>query len=212
MDEETQGIVLRVRPYSDTSLIVHWLTRDYGRIATIVKGARRAKSPFKGKLDLCFSNEILYRRSARSDLHTLKEAVLVDSRPWLRKSYSSLQKVASAVSLLELGTEADTPLKEVFGLFQAYVDALKQADRRELLCAFEARFLIWSGILPELDTVPVSEEVRGCLFAWVHQSWEELAGDESTDPVFSSASGWLRSVMGNEYGRVPKGRNTALKG
>src|SRR5258706_432091 len=52
MDERAQGIALRVYPLTETSLIIRWLTREIGRISTVAKGARRAKSPFRGKLDL----------------------------------------------------------------------------------------------------------------------------------------------------------------
>ena len=38
----TTGLVLRTRPLTETSLIVQWLTRDFGRVATVAKGARRA--------------------------------------------------------------------------------------------------------------------------------------------------------------------------
>ena len=37
MEGRATGIVLRVRPYSDTSLIVHWLTGEHGRIATMAR-------------------------------------------------------------------------------------------------------------------------------------------------------------------------------
>ena len=34
MIETTRGIILRTRPLTETSLIVHWLTPDLGRLAT----------------------------------------------------------------------------------------------------------------------------------------------------------------------------------
>ena len=45
MDEDVNGIILRVRPLTETSLIVHWLTTEHGHFGTVAKGARRAKSP-----------------------------------------------------------------------------------------------------------------------------------------------------------------------
>jgi recombinational DNA repair protein (RecF pathway) len=41
MVESATGLVLRIRPLTETSLIVHWLTPDLGRLATVAKGARR---------------------------------------------------------------------------------------------------------------------------------------------------------------------------
>ena len=47
MTENATGIILRTRPLTETSLIVHWLTPELGRLATVAKGARRHKSLFQ---------------------------------------------------------------------------------------------------------------------------------------------------------------------
>ncbi len=49
--QRSEGIVIRLHPLGDTSLIVHWLTPEHGRLATVAKGARGPKSVFRGKLD-----------------------------------------------------------------------------------------------------------------------------------------------------------------
>jgi DNA repair protein RecO (recombination protein O) len=80
MDERAIGLVLRVYPLTESSLIVHWLTQGQGRIATVAKGARRPKSTLRGKLDLFFLAEFLFSRSRRSELHTLKEVKLIEAQ------------------------------------------------------------------------------------------------------------------------------------
>ncbi len=67
MIESATGLIVRTRPLTETSLIVHWLTPDFGRIATAAKGARRAQSPFHGKLDLLYLADFSFSRSRRSD-------------------------------------------------------------------------------------------------------------------------------------------------
>lgn len=44
------GFVIHTRPYSETSLFVELLSRQYGRLTLIAKGARRQKSKFRGAL------------------------------------------------------------------------------------------------------------------------------------------------------------------
>src|SRR5688572_17611491 len=85
MDERATGLVLRTYPLSETSLIVHWLTPDFGRLATVARGARRPKSPFRGKLDLYFLADFSFRRSRRSTLHTLCELRLRETHDALRR-------------------------------------------------------------------------------------------------------------------------------
>ena len=76
--ERATGIVLRTRPLTETSLIVEWLTPDLGRLSAVAKGARRPKSAFRGQIDLFYQAEFSFVRSNRSELHTLREARLLN--------------------------------------------------------------------------------------------------------------------------------------
>src|SRR6059058_3218985 len=110
MNESTTGLVLRTRLLTETSLIVHWLTSDLGRLATVAKGARRPKSPFLGKLDLFYLADISFTRSLRSELHNLREVSLRETHSVLRQDLGYLQQASYAAALIEQTTEADTPM------------------------------------------------------------------------------------------------------
>src|SRR3989442_9541167 len=103
----TAAILLRKRKFSDTSLIVSWCTESLGCIHTVAKGARRAKSPFAGKLDLFFEAEIQIAPSRKSSLHTLTEVVLRNPFGGIRRKYLRTQTAAYFVELIELCTERD---------------------------------------------------------------------------------------------------------
>ena len=116
MDEKSSGLILRTRLLTETSLIVHWLTPDLGRIATVAKGARRPKSPFRGKLDLFHVADLSFARSRRSDLHTLREVAIRETYPALRQDLQLLRQAAYGAQLLEQTTETETPLPGMFQL------------------------------------------------------------------------------------------------
>jgi len=116
--ESTSAILLRKRKFSDTSLIVSWCTESFGCIQTIAKGARRAKSPFAGKLDLFFEAEIQIARSRRSDLHTLTEVVVRNPFAGIRSNYLRTQTAAYFVELIEICTERDHREPELFALLR----------------------------------------------------------------------------------------------
>src|SRR5437773_1755234 len=120
MLEKTTGLILRTHPFTETSLIVHWLTREAGRFSTLAKGARRKKSPFSGKLDLFFKLALSFHRKPHSDLHTLAEVSLLETQPHLRRDWKLLEQAAYAAFLLEKTTEADTPIAEAFDLFDQW--------------------------------------------------------------------------------------------
>ncbi len=124
--ETTAAILLRKRKFSDTSLIVSWCTESLGCIQTMAKGARRAKSPFSGKLDLFFETEIQIARSRKSTLHTLTEVVMKNPFPGIRTSYLRTQAAAYFVELIELCTERDHHEPELFSLLRrafGYLDS-----------------------------------------------------------------------------------------
>src|SRR5438105_7274195 len=116
--ETTSAILLRKRKFSDTSLIVSWCTESLGCLDTVAKGARRPKSVFAGKLDLFFEVEIQLKRSRRSTLHILTEAVLRNPFAGIRESYLRTQAASYFVELVEISTAPEHPVPEVFKLLQ----------------------------------------------------------------------------------------------
>src|SRR5437667_11388777 len=156
MDERATGLVLRTYPLTESSLIVHWLTQEQGRIATVAKGARRAKSSFRGKVDLFFSAEFLFVRSRRSELHTLKELRVIDTHPRLRQDLSWLRRAAYGAALIEQATEADSPLPEVFELFSDFLDAIPAASSLAPVLTFEVKLLDLLGLAPDVKAEELS--------------------------------------------------------
>ncbi len=144
MVEKTRGLIIRVLPLTETSLIIDWLTPDFGRISTAAKGARGTKSPFRGKLDLFYLAELTFTRSKRSELHTLGEVKIVETHPLLRKDIHALQQASYCARLLVQATEKETPLPE---LFQVLVDAVKDISA-EAVIRFELALLTEMGMAP----------------------------------------------------------------
>jgi DNA repair protein RecO (recombination protein O) len=126
--QTTRAILLRKRRFSDTSLIVSWCTETLGCIQTMAKGARRAKSPFAGKLDLFFETEIQIAPSRKSSLHTLTEVVLRNPFSGIRKTYARTQTAAYFVELIELCTERDHCEPELFELLRRAFGFLDSND------------------------------------------------------------------------------------
>ena len=145
--ETTAAILLRKRKLSDTSLIVSWCTESLGCIQTAAKGARRARSPFAGKLDLFFEGEIQIARSRKSNLHSLTEVTLKNPFSGIRKNLRRTQAASYFVELIELCTESDHHEPELFLLLRrafGYLDA-NDPDLRAVL-HFETELARIAGV------------------------------------------------------------------
>jgi len=211
IEERSTGIILRTRPLTETSLIVHWLTPEFGRLATVAKGARRPKSPFRGKIDLFHTAEFSFSRSRRSELHTLREAVLQQTHPALRQDLSRLQHAAYAVSLLELATEPDTPIPEIFHLFDRWLNHLDQQPATvQSLLLFELRLLQELGLSPPADARELTEPARHLMGQLLSCDWPSLAALPPDPKLGQRLEQFLGLFLVRHLGRVPRGRQTAL--
>lgn len=126
--QSTAAILLRKRKFSDTSLIVSWCTESLGCIQTVAKGARRAKTPFAGKLDLFFEAEISVVPSRKSTLHTLAEVVVRSPFVGIRKNYLRTRAASYFVELIEICTERDHREPELFELLRRAFGYLDKND------------------------------------------------------------------------------------
>ena len=144
---QSAAFLLRRYPYANTSLIIHWLTRDHGLIKTLAKGATRNRSPFSGRLELFVSGEIAWLPSRKSDLHLLTEVVPKDYHSGIPTSYSRLMAAAYLDQLLERLMESQTNFPEIYDLvIKAYGWLDSHDPRAEFILRFEIRLAQLLGL------------------------------------------------------------------
>jgi DNA repair protein RecO (recombination protein O) len=210
--ERAHGLILRTRPFTETSLIVNWLTPDFGRISTVAKGARRAKSPFRGKLDLFYEGEFSFLRSRRSELHTLREVVLRETNVALRQELGYLQQASYASTLIEQTTETQTPLPEIYELFLGFLRALPQQPLRpRTIFAFEFKLLQILGLAPDIEDSKLPTETRALVTAMTETDWEKLPDLRATAAQATAIKQFLHGFLIYHLGKIPKGRERAVE-
>ena len=212
MIETSRGLVLRTRPLTESSLIIHWLTPQLGRLATVAKGARRAKSSFQGKLDLGYLLDFSFVRSRRSDLHTLREVSLREAHPALRRDIGYLQQLAYCTALIELATETETPLSGIYDLLCRLLQHLPAGPPQCLtVFAFELKLLQELGLAPDLERTHLKPGTK----QWLHQlttaDWPFLAQLRPSPAQINELRQYLHGFVIFHLGKIPAGRGPALQ-
>lgn len=209
--ERATGVVLRTRPLTDTSLIVHWLTGSLGRLATVAKGARRARSPFRGQLDLFYLADLSFARSRRSDLHILREVKLLETHPGLRRDLALLQQASYCALLIEQTTETEAPLGALFDQFTGLLAALpKQPARPQTIFAFEMKLLDGLGLKPNLAETKLSAGARQILERMAELEWDAVFRLRLSAAQAEEIRQFLHGFLIYHLGKIPAGRNAAL--
>jgi len=124
--ETTEAILLRTYEFSETSLIVHWFSRDYGLIKTVIKGATGPRSRYKGMLEAFTVADVSFQPPrGDSDLSKLIDLELVRQYSGLGSSYHRLL-VASYLGALVghwlEGAQEERGIYDLLGRALGYVN------------------------------------------------------------------------------------------
>ena len=151
---KTQGIVLAIRPWSQTSHVVTWLTPDHGPVATLVKGAVRAKSAFLGQYDLFYRCDLLYYARASGDLHPLREVTPHDLREHLRGDWRATALAGYAADLVKDLAPANAEAAAWFSFLDALLSRLENTGGSlQELVRLEMEILQLAGWAPDFSNM-----------------------------------------------------------
>jgi DNA repair protein RecO (recombination protein O) len=211
MTETATGLVLRTRPLTETSLIVQWLTPNLGRLATVAKGARRPKSPFRGKLDLFYLAEFSFNRSQRSELHQLREVKLLETRTALREEIGYLQQGSYCAALVEQTTETETPLPVAFELMNGLLEFLPTGPTRpQTIFGFELKLLNELGLTPDLEKTHLTPGSRSIIRLLERSDWNGLERLKLSAGQVKELGDYLHGFLIYHLDKIPRGRGQAI--
>lgn len=131
------AFVIHRRPYSNTSLILEFLTLHYGRVSALARSARGLKSRYKGRLELFFP--FLISWSGRTDLKFLGKVEL-NGMPYLLEGKSLLCGFYLNELILRL-LHPDDPDNYLFYHYKNALNQLSKGDIEASLRSFEKRLL-----------------------------------------------------------------------
>ena len=209
--EAASGLILRTRLLTETSLIIHWLTPELGRIATVAKGARRSKSPFAGKLDIFYAAEFSFSRSRSSDLHNLREVKLHQTHGAIREDMLKLQQAAYVAIFLEQATETETPLPEIFELVRGFLKFLcEQKTSPQNVFAIELKLLHELGLAPDPVDTRLTPGAKKIATALLTTDWNNILRLQLSRAQEVELGEWLHDYLITHLGRLPRGRAVAV--
>lgn len=177
-EERTAAIVLRSRPHGESDKIVTFLTRDWGKVTGIAKGAKRSRRRFVNVLEPFTHVQLRFRPGRTEDLAFIFGCDLIRS---FRSPSRDLQRFALASYIVELvdvmiaGREAG---QEIYTLLLQSLTVLEEHPFLPplFLPAFELLLLTHVGYEPHLATC--------------QQCGARMTGDE-TPLMFSPSLGGL---------------------
>lgn len=160
---KSEAIVLRKMDFRETSLIVDFYTRDFGKISGIFKGIRTEPDKFASAVEVASHNDVIFYRSRNSGLHLVSACDLKDNFFDIRKSMIKAGLMSVMMELIQAVMQPEDKNEEVFDLV---VDCLKElafsnsADK--VITIFKIKMLSLSGFKPHFDScVSCGDKILG---------------------------------------------------
>ena len=152
MIERTLAIPLRMYPYSNSSLIVHWFTHRFGMLSTILRGALRTASPFTGQYALFSTSELQFFQRVHSNLFIAKECALLTPRDAFRSEWKNMQAASYITALYQKIVPEHVTDSIQFMAYETALDhALEEGHHPAFLIWFELAFARSQGHEVALD-------------------------------------------------------------
>lgn len=159
MQTEVEGIVLKETPYSETSKIIQILTKEYGLISVIAKGASSIKSNLRS-LTIPFLYAKFSITYKVNKLSVLKNGTIIK----LFGSNAKDLKIYAYISYLcELTYNVlkENNNNEIFYILQSGLDKITEGFNPEVIKnIIEFKYLDYLGITPNFDICQKCNQIK----------------------------------------------------
>jgi len=157
LSHATPAIVLRSRPFGESDKIVSLLTKDFGKISGIAKGAMRSRKRFVNSLEPFALVNLRFQDRPPSNLAFILTA---DLTVGYRQLVNSLESISHAAYLIEITDGLIGEREENHAVYQHLSQSLRYLEKYgtslRFLTSFELKLLHLVGYQPALD------RCRGC--------------------------------------------------
>ncbi|MEM6883592.1 MAG: DNA repair protein RecO [Verrucomicrobiota bacterium] len=170
--ENSEGVVVRILPYSESSLITTWITDRQGIVQILIRGIRKPKQKNFDPVDLLNQSSLVYTKNSRSHLHTAREIKCISTHRDVATQYSKLLVCSYFYEVISMLVERDTPINEIYSLYLKALDYLATHESSpELLERFERRLLSQLGLHHQNLSI---HQVRQQHYSKTPKSWQPL--------------------------------------
>jgi len=161
--DRAQTLVLNKRDFRETSIIVDFYSKEFGKLSGLLKGIRSEPEKFASNLEPFSLNEIIFYRKTHSSLHLVTQADKLDNFTQIRSSIDKTTQAGFMMELVNSIMQAEDKNEEVFNLALISLKELEtNYNPAKIATIFKIKMLNLSGFKPHFDScVSCSDIISG---------------------------------------------------
>jgi DNA repair protein RecO (recombination protein O) len=192
----TEAVLLRKRDFRETSFILTFFTRDSGKIAGILKGARGIR-PVSDITPLFFSIEhVVFYEKKKSDLFIISQCDVHEIFMNILKEWDSALAAYYILDLVDSFTELHFKAEDIF---ENLVNSLRSLDSSKesfsILRLFEIKLLMILGLWPGSGYFQGTKGALATLNSFEALPWQNASNIKLTREVGQEIKGITEKII-----------------
>ncbi len=150
---KTEALVLNKWDFRETSLIVNFYTRDFGKMSGILKGIKKEPAKFASTLEPFSYNDIVFYKKINSALHLVSQCDRKANFDLVRQNIHKVGAASLMMELIDAVMPQEDKNEEVFDLALTCLKELEVNQNSEkIMTIFKIKMLAFSGFKPHFDS------------------------------------------------------------
>jgi len=150
---KSEAIVLNKWDFRETSLIVSFYTREFGKISGLLKGIRTEPSKFASTLEIFSYNDILFYKKINSALHLVSQCDIKNNFDAIRQNISKINIASFMIELVNAVMQPEDKNEDVFNLtLNSLSELALNCNPDKIMTIFKIKMLAFSGFKPHFDS------------------------------------------------------------
>ena len=128
MITHTKAIIFKSVDYQESSKVVTMFTREHGKIALMVRSAKKPKSKFSGLIEIGNILDVVYYYKSSRSVQFLSEASYATKNRNLRNNFEKMATMTSAIELISQLLHDNEVNKPLFDFTEKMLSWLNETD------------------------------------------------------------------------------------
>lgn len=200
--QKTDAILLKKRDLRETSLMLTFFTRDFGKLQGVLKGARgsRARSNIKS-LFFSLDQVIFYEKKGR-DFFTISQCETQIFFFNILKDWGRASAGYYILELVDVFTEPGEKIEAIFeGILNSFIALDSGKEPPSIARLFEVKFLMELGLWPGNEGRNLSKGAVSTLSRFEKDAWQVSSKIKMTHEIGIELKALTRKVISDNLDR-----------
>lgn len=191
--QKTEAILLKKKDFRETSLILTFFTKDFGKVDGIIKGARGSR-PRGDANPIFFSlDQIVFYEKKKGGISIISQCETQEVFLNILKEWARASSAYYMLELADVFTEPGVKSEEVFSaLYNGFKSLDSGKDSGGITRLFEIKLLIVSGFWPGAEYFKLTKGAMSSVMHLEKEPWSRASNMKLTKDINNE----IKSVTG----------------